>query len=106
LYDNGPGHEYYSCIEARQEVDKPIKHADGSTTLSITDYIQPCEYNNIGWPIKARYFDPQSAWGSWYPDALVRWALFLNTLFWILIVLIILSLVRHFKKKNVQNTST
>jgi hypothetical protein len=103
-YHTGPGQEYYSCFTARQEAEKPVKLSNGNMSISIIDYIQPCEYNHIGWPIPITYLEPSWS-GPLYSNTLIQLGLLLNNLIWFLALLVILSPVRYLRRRR-QNLSS
>ncbi len=93
LHGPGPGKIFWECENERQQWE---------ATGVMVDYIQPCSYNQIGWPLKIPYLEPN--WGGLvYSDTIVLGGLFINTIIWIILLMFILSLGRHFRKKNYQN---
>lgn len=98
-YHNGPDPEYYSCIKERQERESLVKLADGRTSVIIIDYIQPCVYGHVGWPIKIPYFELSRS-GPLYLNRAVQLGLFLNNIILFTFSLMILGILKYLRNNN------
>jgi len=106
LYRNSPSAEYYACTTAREGAEKLVKNAGSGTTAPLTDYLTPCEYNYIGWPLKIPLYNQPGWSGPLSQNRFFQITFVINSVIWVFVVLIILSLLRYFKyKKNSPRTA-
>lgn len=100
LYHNGPSEEYFICMDAREKAGQVQILPNGTHSISVTDYLTPCEYNYLDWPIRIPNYGPDWT-GHMYSNESVIILFLVNAVLWVLVVFISLSIVRYFRIKKV-----